>query len=178
MGCNRRTAHEHIISCLKLSLAKQAKQTLPERLMQHFLTGKLALDVVQQCWLQTARLHYFIDLSRSRRHVGWQVPILRSQRSGRVRDVMGCAQLSKWVSHPCSRELAMCNVTFSLRLFCIFSTLSHGSQSAKMSCWASEMNKDTKAASHCVRSTSLCQDISPNIFCLQIRKPSESLYSN
>lgn len=73
MGCNRRTAHEHIISCLKLSLAKQAKQTLPERLMQHFLTGKLALDVVQQCWLQTARLHYFIDLSRSRRHMTHRV---------------------------------------------------------------------------------------------------------
>lgn len=45
---NRRTAHEHGISCLKLSLAKHAKQTLPERLMQHLLTGKLALDVVQQ----------------------------------------------------------------------------------------------------------------------------------
>lgn len=102
MGCNRRTAHEHIISCLKLSLAKQAKQTLPERLMQHLLTGKLALDVVQQCWLQTARLHYFIDLSGSRRHIGWQVPILRSQRSCWVKDVMGCAQLSKRVNHPCS----------------------------------------------------------------------------
>lgn len=177
MGCNRRTAHEHIISCLKLSLAKQAKQTLPERLMQHLLTGKLALDVVQQCWLQTARLHYFIDLSRSRRHIGWQVPILRSQRSCWVRDVMGCAQLSKGVSHPCSRGLAMCNVTFSLCCFCIFSILSRVCQCARVSCWASEMNIDTKAASHCVCSPSLYQDIHPDMFCLQIRKPSESLYS-
>lgn len=162
MGCNRRTAHEHIISCMNLSLGKQAKQTLPERLMQHLLTGKLALDVVQQCWLQTARLHYFIDLSRSRRHIGWQVPILRSQRSCRGRGVMGCAQLSKRVSHPCSKGLAMCKVTFSLCCFCIFTSLSHGSVQG----WASEMNIATKAASHCVCDISVYQDISPNIFCL------------
>lgn len=171
MGCNRRTAHEHIISCLKLSLAKQAKQTFPERLMQHLLTGKLALDVAQQCWLQTARLHYFIDLSGSRRHIGWQVPILRSQRSCRVRDVTGCAQPSKRVSHPCSRGLAMSNVTFSLCFFCIFSILSHGRRCARVSCWASEMNMDTKAASHCVCNSSLYQYISPKIFYLRIKSP-------
>ena len=113
MDCNRRTAHEHIISSLKLSLAKQTKQTLPERLMQHLLTGTLALDVVQQSWLQTARLHYFIDLSPSMRHVAWQVAILRSYKSCRVKDVMVCVQFSKWVNYPCSGGLATRNITLS-----------------------------------------------------------------
>lgn len=36
------------------------------------------------------------------------------------------------------------------------------------------MNIDINAASRCVCNSSLYQDLSPNIFCLQIRKPSES----
>lgn len=137
MDCNRRTAHEHIISCWKLSLAQQAKQTLPKRLMQRLLTGKLALDVVQQSCLQTARLHRSTDLSPSMRRIEWQVVILISYKSHWGKDVMVCVQFCKWVNYPRSGGLTMCNVFFSFGIH-IFSISNHGCKCARMTWSASD----------------------------------------
>lgn len=102
------------LSVAETQPSKTSKTSAPRRLMQHLPTGKLALDVVQQSWLQTARLHYFIDLSPSMRHVAWQVAILISFKSCWVKDVMGCLRFSKWVKYPCNGGLAMHNITLSL----------------------------------------------------------------
>lgn len=99
-GCNRRTAHEHIISCLKCSLTKQAKTNTPRKINAALADCKLALDVVQQPWLQTAGLHYFIVLSPRVRHIGWQVAALLSDTSCWVKAVAFYARFSRWVKHP------------------------------------------------------------------------------